>query len=222
VQQARFRNPYRYLLIFTLATALGVIIGREITIFLHNQFFYPEYPLRHFSDITFPWISYAVAIYVPPVALVFFARQAANITSPEPSARYYGFYILMTIIGFLVSTSVSAIILGFTVTQRDEFNFLYEFLDSMRWGILPALMSGFVAYQMDVPVQPSESLARMLVDKSLRFLVWGCIGMVITLYATDNLTVQEPHLRFSIVGTTVFVVGFLGMEARFKTVQTTR
>jgi Na+-transporting NADH:ubiquinone oxidoreductase subunit NqrD len=51
----------------------------------------------------------------------------------------------------------------------------------------------------------------------LRFLGWGSVAVIIMLYATDDLTIQEPNLRFTLVGTAFFVVGFLAAAARFKT-----
>ena len=51
----------------------------------------------------------------------------------------------------------------------------------------------------------------------LRFLGWGSVAVIIMLYATDDLTIEEPNLRFTLVGTSFFVVGLLGAAARFKT-----
>ena len=51
----------------------------------------------------------------------------------------------------------------------------------------------------------------------LRFLGWGGVAVIFMLYATDDLTIQEPNLRFTLVGTAFFVVGLLGAVARFKT-----
>jgi hypothetical protein len=36
------------------------------------------------------------------------------------------------------------------------------------------------------------------------------------LYATDDMTIQEANLRFTLVGTAFFVIGLLGASARFK------
>lgn len=87
----------------------------------------------------------------------------------------------------------------------------------MRWGILPALVCGFVAYQMDTPVSESETIGRLIMGAVLRFLGWGAVAVIIMLYATDDLTIQKSNLRFTLVGTSFFVVGLLGAAARFKT-----
>ena len=51
----------------------------------------------------------------------------------------------------------------------------------------------------------------------LRFLGGGAVAVIFMLYATDDLTIHEPNLRFTLVGTAFFVVGLLGATARFKT-----
>jgi hypothetical protein len=92
-----------------------------------------------------------------------------------------------------------------------------SFIQHMRWGILPALVCGFVAYRMDTPVNESEALAKLIMTAVFRFLSWGAVAVIFMLYATDDLTLQEPNLRFTLVGTAFFVVGLLGAVARFKT-----
>ena len=88
----------------------------------------------------------------------------------------------------------------------------------MRWGILPALIAGFVAYQMDTPVSDDERKRVMAARAIGRFSIWATIALVITLYATDELLLVDSRLRFTIVVTTMFVVGALAAVARFKTV----
>jgi hypothetical protein len=219
IYQARLKHTYKYILIFTAATAIGVIVGREFSIFLHNNFVYPAHKLAHFDDETLRWVFYAITIYVFPIALVFIARTYAYRTADSDSQRYYGFYLVMMIVGFIVSTTVSALILELLYFEKHDLDFIQSFLDHMRWGILPALMCGFVAYQMDNPVKESETIKQMILSQTLRFLGWGLVGLIITLYATDKLPIEEKQLRFTIVGTAIFVVGCLGMAARFKTVE---
>ena len=45
----------------------------------------------------------------------------------------------------------------------------------MRWGILPALMAGFVAYQMDTPVSDDEPKRKMAARAVGRFSVWAMV-----------------------------------------------
>jgi len=81
----------------------------------------------------------------------------------------------------------------------------------MRWGILPASScAGFVAYRMDTPVSESETLGKLIMATALRFLGWGSVAVIIMLYATDDMTIEEPNLRFTLVGTAFFVIGLLG------------
>ncbi|MGR9116501.1 MAG: hypothetical protein ACU85E_12105, partial [Gammaproteobacteria bacterium] len=213
VHEARLKHTYKYILLFTAATAIGVMMGREISVSLHNAFLYPDKPLGHFDDTTLRWVAYAIAIYVLPIALVFISRTVVFRRQREQSDRYYGFYMSMMIMGFIVSTTASALILELTY-YKDSFNFLESFLEHMRWGILPALMCGFVAYRMDTPVSESETLGKLIMDATLRFLGWGSVAVIIMLYATDDMTIQESNLRFTLVGTGFFVVGFLGAVIR--------
>jgi hypothetical protein len=78
-------------------------------------------------------------------------------------------------------------------------------------------MCGFVAYQMDTPVDESETRGKIMMAAALRFLGWGSVAVIIMLYATDDLIIQKSNLRFTLVGTAFFVVGLLGASARFKT-----
>jgi hypothetical protein len=217
VHEARLKHTYRYVLLFTAATAIGIIVGREVSIVLHNAFVFPDKPLAHFDDNTLRWIAYAIPMYVLPIALVFVSRTRAFRRQQEQVNRYYGFYMVMMMAGFFVSTTVSALILELTYYDKSYFNFPKSFIQHMRWGILPALMCGFVAYRMDTPASESESLGKLVTGAVLRFLGWGSVAVIIMLYATDDMTIEEPNLRFTIVGTAFFVVGFLGVAARFKT-----
>ena len=89
----------------------------------------------------------------------------------------------------------------------------------MRWGILPAMLCGFVAYAMDSFIPDDESKLLMVWRAVARFSVWALVGMIVTLYATDDLRAIDPELRFTVVVTTMFVVGALAAVSRFKTVQ---
>ncbi len=220
VQEARLKHTYKYVLLFTAATAIGVMLGREISVSLHNAFLFPDKPLAHFNYTTLRWIVYVIPMYVLPIALVFILRTLAFRHQREQSDRYYGFYMVMMIMGFIVSTTVSALILELTFYRREYFNFLDSFIQHMRWGILPALVCGFVAYRMDTPVGESEALGKIIMAAALRFLAWGSVAVIFMLYATDGMTIQEPNLRFTLVGTAFFVVGLLGASARFKTART--
>lgn len=217
VHESRLRHPYKYILLFMAATFVGVILGREVSVALHNTFLFPEKPLPHFSYMTLRWIAYSIAMYVFPITLVFFARIFAFRHQRERSDDYYGFYMAMMVMGFIVSTTASSLILELTFYRREHFDFLESFIDHMRWGILPALVCGFVAYRMDTPAKESETLAEIILSAALRFFAWGAIAVIIMLYATDNLTVKDAHLRFTLVGTGFFVIGLLGAAARFKT-----
>ena len=216
VHEAGLKHTYKYILLFTAATAVGVMSGREISVSLHNAFLFPDKPLAHFDYATLRWVAYAILMYVLPITLVFISRTLVFSHRREQSDRYYGFYMAMTIMGFIVSTTASALILELTY-YKDNFNFLESFIQHMRWGILPALVCGFVAYRMDTPVNESDDLGKLIMDATLRFLGWGSVAVIIMLYATDDLLLQETNLRFTLVGTAFFVVGLLGASARFKT-----
>jgi hypothetical protein len=216
VQETRLKHTYKYILIFMAAAAIGVMSGREISVSLHNAFLFPDKPLAHFDDTTLRWVAYAILMYVLPIGLVFVSRTLALRYQREQSDLNYGFYMAMMIMGFIVSTTSSTLILELTY-YKEKFNFMVSFLEHMRWGILPALMCGFVAYRMDTPVHDSETIGKLIITATLRFIGWGFIAIIIMLYATDDLTIQESNLRFTLVGTAFFVVGLLGAAACFKT-----
>jgi len=216
VHEARLKHTYKYILLFTAATAIGIMLGREISVWLHNAFLFPDQPLAHFDYTTLRWVAYAILIYVLPIALVFVSRTLAVRHQRQQSDRYYGFYMAMMIMGFIVSTSASALILELTY-YKDHFKFLESFIEHMRWGILPALMCGFVAYRMDSPVSESEAPGKLVIAAVLRFLGWGLVAVIIMLYATGDMSIQETNLRFTLVGTAFFMVGLLGASASFKT-----
>ncbi len=215
VREARLKHTYKYVLLFTATTGIGVMLGREVSVSLHNTFLYPDKPLAHFDYTTFRWVVYAIAIYVLPIALVFISRTLAFRHQQEQSDRSYGFYMSMMIMGFIVSTTASALILELTY-YKDSFDFLESFMQHMRWGILPALMCGFVAYRMDTPVSGSEAPGKLIMAAALRFLGWGSVAVVIMLYATGDMTIEETNLRFTLVGTAFFMVGLLATSVCFK------
>ncbi|WP_031431731.1 hypothetical protein [Methylomicrobium agile] len=216
VREARLEHTYRYILLFTAAAAVGVMLGREISVLLHNTFLFPERPLAHFDYTTLRWVAYAIPMYVLPVALVFVSRTFVFRQHRGRSDRYYGFYISVMMLGFAVSTAVSVLVLELTFYRREHFNFLESFIQHMRWGILPALVCGFVAYQMDSPASASESIGRVVLAALLRFFGWGTIAVIIMLYTTDDLPVEVSNLRFTLVGTAFFMIGLLGAAAYFQ------
>jgi len=216
INEARLKHTYKYIMQFTAVTAIGVMLGREISVSLQNSFLFPDKPLTHFDYTTLRWVAYAILIYVLPIVLVFIARAFAFRQQREHTDRYYGFYMLMMVMGFIFSTTASELILELTY-YKDGFRFFESFLVHMRWGILPALICGFVAYRMDTPVSESETLGRLIIAAALRFFCWGLVAIIIMLYATGDMTIQETNLRFILVGTAFFVVGLLAASASFKT-----
>jgi hypothetical protein len=215
VREARLEHTYKNILLFTAATAIGVMLGREISVLLHNAFLFPEKPLAHFDFNTLRWVAYAIPMYVLPIALVFVSRTL--VFRQHEQSDHYGFYMSVMILGFIVSTTVSVLVLELTFYRKEHFNFLESFVQHMRWGILPALMCGFVAYQMDTPARESESVGRLILAAVLRFFGWGTVAVIIMLYATDDLAVEVSNLRFTLAGTAFFMIGLLGAAAYFKT-----
>jgi hypothetical protein len=218
-RQARLKHTYKYLLTFSGAIVLAIAIGRELAVALYNGLFEPDATLEHFAIDTFRWMLYAVMMYILPIGLVFAARVEAYRMAASDTTQYYGFYVTMMLIGFLLSASVSALVTGLGPAEQGQFHFGRAFLNSMPWGILPALMCGFVAFQMDRPVDETESLGHMWGAALLRLLAWAALGLVIMLYATSNISAHQHGLRFVLVVTTAFVSGFLGAVTRFKVVQ---
>ncbi|MBS3963909.1 MAG: hypothetical protein KGZ80_05315 [Methylomonas sp.] len=217
VHETRLKHTYKYILMFAAAIAVGVILGRECSVLLHNTFLAPDKPLGHFKYTTLRWIVYAIAIYILPITLVFVARTLAFRRQIESIDRPYGFYLTMTLMGFLVSALASTLILEWTLYRRWDFDFIDSLVQHMRWGILPGLVSGFVAYRMDAPFSGNPS--RQLLDAATTFTAWGTLAIIIMLYATDDMTIPEPNLRFTLVGTAFFTVGLLCASARFRAPQ---
>lgn len=215
--RARLKHTWKYVLTFAAAMVIGVIVGREMSVLLYNTLVDGESSLRHFAIDTFRWIVYASSIYILPLVLVFAARLTSFRIMASEETRFYGFYTFMIVLGFFVSTSFSALVLGLSAST--EFDFIASFVASMRWGILPAMLCGLVAYQMDSPVPDSEPKGEMYLRGGLRFVIWGVVAMVIMLYATDDLRVIDPELRFTVVVTSTFMVGAIAAVARFKTIQ---
>ena len=215
VHEARLKHTYKYILLFTAATSIGTMLGREISISLHNAFLFPDQPLAHFDYTTLRWVAYAIAIYILPIALVFVSRTLAFRHQREQSDRYYGFYMAVMILGFIVSTSASTLILELTY-YKDNFRFLDSFMEHTRWGILPALMCGFVAYRMDTPVSESEAPGKLVMDAVLRFIGWGLVAVIIMLYATGDMTIQETNLRFTPGRHSFFYARFVGGFGQFQ------
>ncbi|MEM9057432.1 MAG: hypothetical protein AAGD86_08145 [Pseudomonadota bacterium] len=217
--QARLKHTWKYILTYAGAIVAAVMVGRELSVLLYNQIFVPEPPLRHFSRETFRWIVYSFSIFLVPIALVFGARISSYRVMRDSAERFYGFYALMMLGGFLVGTGVVALVIGLDAAPEEAFVFTSRFVELLRWGILPAMMCGFVAWQMDSIVSETEPKGAMVGKAVVRFAAWGAIGMIITLYATDDLRDVDAQLRFTVVLTTVFVVGALGAVTRFKTIQ---
>lgn len=216
--QAVLKHSWKYIMTFATALAVGVMAGRELSVFIYAGLVDPAAELRHFSIETSRWIIYSASIYLLPIVLVFAARITSYRIRPDVDERFYGFYALMAVMGFLVSTSSSALILGLS-SDAENFVFSDSFAASMRWGILPAMLCSFIAYQMDSFIADDEPKTEMIWRAAARFVIWALIGMVIMLYATDDLRLIDSELRFTVVMTTLVLVGSLAAVARFKTVQ---
>ncbi|MCQ8103997.1 hypothetical protein NP590_07765 [Methylomonas sp. SURF-2] len=217
VNESQLQNTYKYVLIFTAVTGIGVILGREISVSLHNSILFPEKPLPHFSYTTLRWIAYAIPMYVLPLVLVLVIRALTFGQQQAQAERNYGFYMVMMILGGVLSTTTAAVVLELTFYHRPRFEFLGSFLQHMRWGILPALLSAYVAYRLDTPSGNAESPVKLILAGIARFLGWGTVAVIFMLYATDDLPADVSNLRFTLVGTAFFVVGLLAAFACFKT-----
>lgn len=213
-RQVRLRHTYRYLALFSLALIAAVVLGREMAVTLYNGLFDPSDGLKHFAFDTVRWSLYAICMYVLPMAVVFVAHAEAY-RSPRNPARYYGFYALMTVICFVISTSMSALVFGLS-DKETQFSFAASFVGSMRFGILPALMCGYVAYQMDNPALGALRWREELRAAGLRALTWGMIGLVIMLYATDEMPLESEGLRVTMTVTSAVVSAFIAAVARFR------
>jgi hypothetical protein len=213
-RRVRLRHTYRYLLKFTLAIVAAVMIGREFSVTLYNVLFVPDRPLGHFDFATIRWTLYALSMYVLPLAVLFVAHVEAY-RSPRSPGRYYGFYALMTSVCFVISTSMSALVFGLSA-EDTEFSFAASFVGSMRFGLLPALMCGYVAWQMDSPAEEAEQWGDRVRYAVVRAAAWGLIGLIIMLYATDEMPLHSEGLRFTMTVTSAFVSAFLGAAARFR------
>lgn len=210
----RLRHKYSHLLVFTLALVAAVALGREVAVTLYNGLFDPAEGLGHFAFDTVRWSIYAICMYVLPLAVVFVAHAEAY-RSPRNPARYYGFYVLMTLVCFVISTSMSALVFGLS-DKETQFSFAASFVGSMRFGILPALMCGYVAYQMDNPTAGFAGWREELRYAGVRAGTWGAIGMVIMLYATDEMPLESEGLRVTMTITSAVVSAFLAGVARFR------
>ncbi|MCQ8127138.1 hypothetical protein [Methylomonas rivi] len=217
VNESRLQHTYKYVLIFTAVTSIGVMLGREISVSLHNSILFPDKPLPHFSYTTLRWIAYAIPMYVLPIVLVFVVRALTFGQQHEQSERNYGFYMAMMLLGGAVSTTTATVVLELTFYHRPQFEFLDSFIQHLRWGILPALISGYVAYRMDMPAAATETPVKQFLSGVLRFFGWGAVAVIFMLYATDDLPIDVSNLRFTLVGTAFFVVGLLAAFACFKT-----
>ncbi len=217
-RQARLKHTYKYLVTYAAALAAGVVVGRELSVFIWNQIVGGEGGLAHFQFDTLRWILWGILIFVVPIALVFAARATSYRIMPEQPERYYGFYVLMSLAGFLFGTAFAGLVLGLDAANGGDFDFLRSFVDSMRWGLLPAMMCGYVAFEMDTFVSDDQPRREMVWRALLRFAAWAALGLVMMLYATDDLRGIDNALRFTAVVTTAFVVGFLGAVTRFKTI----
>ncbi len=214
-RQVRLRHTYRHLLLFSAVIVAAVAVGREVSVTCYNVLFQPADPLEHFAFDTVRWSLYAISMYVVPMGVVFVAHAEAY-RSPRNPARYYGFYALMTLICFVISTSMSALVFGLSADDT-QFSFAASFVGSMRFGILPALMCGYVAYQMDAPaLDDPKSLREELRLAAIRAGTWAVLGLIIMLYATDEMPLESEGLRVTMTITSAFVCAFLAAAARFR------
>ncbi len=214
----KLKHTYKYVWTFTAAIVLAVLLGREFAVFVMNAFFYPDDQTAHFGVDTVRWIIYAIPMYIVPILVVFATRIYGYRTGTVDESRHYGFYLLMMLVGFIVATSVSALILGVWTSDTESFDFFDSFGESTRWGILPALMAGFVAYQMDTQPDDDETKPQMFAAAFLRFIVAGLLALIIMLYATDDLLLIDPKLRITVVITSIVIGGSMAAVARFKLV----
>jgi hypothetical protein len=135
---------------------------------------------------------------------------------PFDVSRYWNLYIAFAVLAFAIAALTLPTISGLARFDLGSAAYWSGVQREIPWCILPGLLCGYVAYQMDTPVRPRETAREILRAGLARFGVSATVGVLVLGWAV-LFTGVTPSQGFVIVVTGALLVGVLGAMSRFRT-----
>jgi len=213
------RDLTPYLLLYIASILVTILVGREVSVALYHGLVGPAPDILQFDAVKMSWwSSVSILLYMLPIALMFLFRYHLKRTFPFDKARYWNLYVGFAALAFAIAVLTLPTISSTAAVHFDLGSAAYwtGVQHAVPWGILPGLLCGYVAYQMDTPVPPRETQRQILAAALQRFGLSVAVGVLVLGWAV-MFTGTTPSQGFVIVVTGSLLVGVLGSMSRFRT-----
>jgi hypothetical protein len=206
-----------YLLLFIASILVTILVGREVSVALYHGLIGPADDIVQFDAAKMSWwSSVSILLYMLPVALMFAFRCRFKRRFPFDVSRYWNLYIAFAALAFAIAALTLPTISGLARFDLGSLAYWSGVQREIPWCILPGLLCGYVAYQMDTPVRPRETRREILQAGLARFGVSVTVGVLVLGWAVLFTGVSASQ-GFVIVVTGALLVGVLGAMSRFRT-----
>ena len=208
--ETRLLSPSKEIAAVGIGIAFATLGGHELGIlfckcFLSNSAEIPQF----FSFEALKWLPFAMCAVWGPVAINTLIRCKLVRTFPPGEREYWGMYIAMFLLTFILSlcafVMVDFVMMYFRDTQMEVYLLKDRFKVFARWSIFPALIGSYCLYCIDRHrlLEKNKSIKLKLTGSIQRALLFGIAGSFLGLFATA--TFSSSALRITVI-TTLFLI----------------
>jgi hypothetical protein len=213
-------NPLRYAVIFAVAIMFAIYLGVYVSAILwdaaHGEL---RDALSQDSDLVMRWISRGAVTYGMPIFVILVLRYLGWTRDSAQPNSYLISYATIFLISLFVSAACLALTLKLTGAPNVAGMSLPEiFFSRAKWSISPAMVSVFVASDVDRQIDPQlpdiGSGGRGLTYRIMRCLFFGLLVTGFALLPALSIQASSvpewpvDKLRAVVMGT-IFIIGTL-------------
>jgi hypothetical protein len=213
-------NPLSYVAIFVVAIVIAIYLGVSLTALTWDLLHGDVYAaLSQDPDLVTQWIGYALAIYGMPILAVLLLRYLGWTIDPAQPNSYLISYATVFLVGLCVSVTCLAIAIKLAGPSHLATISFYELVSTrLKWSISPAIVSVYIAYQVDRQIDPLlPNLApykyRRLPHRLMRCVFFGLLVAAFSALPAISITVSftawsVEKQRMIVIGT-IFIIGLI-------------
>src|SRR3954452_19339558 len=213
-------NPLRYVAVFTVAIVIAIYLGVSLTALTWDLLHGDVYAaLSQDPNLVTQWIGYALAIYGTPILAVLLLRYLGWTIDPVQPNSYLVSYATVFLIGLCVSVTCLAIAIKLAGPGHLATISFYELvITRLKWSISPAIVSVYIAYQVDRQIDPLLPNIAPYSYRRLAYRLMSCVffGLLVAAFSalpaisiSVSFTAWSVEKQRIIVIGTVFIIGLM-------------
>jgi hypothetical protein len=216
-------NPLRYWIVYVIALAASVYVGVYASAIGYDWFASGVFNPAQDPNRALRWIMYSLANYGLAIIVILLIRFAGAIRS---DASHLITYCWTFAVAFVTGPfGLTLAVLYFGPDRFRVMAFPELFVEMLKWGLGPALVSVYISYYLDrqtcgdLPdIKQSHSTVEWRLLNCFGFAattVFLLLPALLSLQAQAGASWDSAKLRFVGTGTTFFVAFGLALAARF-------